>query len=218
VKTTNMPPHGEKAWKLPREQMQVSRRNAMLTSSGQGPLPPFTRGDGEPDLDALRKQLGAVNQKPLEEVHAKSTYEHLTSTYPTYEVHTFYDTGNTIVVKGETHKLLEPMVPYGYFADHEGDLYGFSHAIAGLNGAELTEVGPNFYRVHVPNGGAVQVQTTLEAHEGPRGQVKPVTRHHCQCGLVGAPSTAKAALFALGLAASVLGTLGLRRRKRREQS
>jgi hypothetical protein len=45
---------------------------------------------------------------------------------------------------------------------HEGKLHGWEHQLAGAN---LTQVGPNLYRLRVPAGGEAVVTTSISARE-----------------------------------------------------
>jgi hypothetical protein len=81
---------------------------------------------------------------------------------PTYMVYAWYDTGKVITSGGNTFKRLAAMPSFGYFVSHDGALTGWSH---GLEGAGLTKIGRDFYKVGVPNNGSVNVVTTLAANE-----------------------------------------------------
>lgn len=145
----------------------------------------------------------------------------LDAVWPTYRIRPYIDTGKTVVTRGAAHRLLEPMVPFGYRLDHDGALYGFSHALEGL-GANLVFVAPNWYKVVIPSEAAIHVQTTITAQEKPLSPENcptcpscptPVEHGHCNCRFVGAdehglPLTL-GALAALGMAAVV------RRRRRK---
>ena len=157
---------------------------------------------------------------PVDDTLAKSPYEHLAEVWPTYEVHAYHDTGRTIVLNGKKHKLVEPMVPFGYFVEHEGPLYGFVHSLAAKNGAELEQLADNFYRVHVPNGGSVQLTTVIESQDKPKVVEPPPQVEHakikgsCACGVLGT-GTGKNGLGAV-LAGLMLG-LGLAWRSSRRR-
>jgi hypothetical protein len=214
VHTRNMPAHGEKPFSLPREQMMNAQKIASAVQQEHTPIAIEPRET----LEQFRKRLGAsTKREPLSDTLAKSSYEHLASTWPTYEVHAFYDTGNKIVINGETHTLVEPMVPFGYFADHEGELFGFSSELQ-AQGAQLEELFDNYYRVHIPHGGSVSVNTTIEAHEQPKSQTptdKVVIKKSCHCDAVGAGG-GMGMLEALALALLLMGaSLRIRRTKQR---
>jgi len=81
---------------------------------------------------------------------------------PTYRVHAYHDTGERLRVDGEDCKVLRPQGSFGYYVSHEGELQGWRHS---LSGPSLQELAPNFYRIPVPEGGAVTVETVIEAVE-----------------------------------------------------
>ena len=148
---------------------------------------------------------------------AKSPYEHLAASWPAYEVHAFHDTGKILVLKGKKHILVEPMVPFGYFVDHQGALYGWENQLQAQGDAKLEKLADNYYRVHVPNNGSVQVKTVIEAAEQPvaeqpPGQGKIEVHKSCSCGVLGAGDSKNAAAL-LGVAALALAiAIRLRRR------
>ncbi len=91
----------------------------------------------------------------------KDFYDELRETTPTYQVHAFHDTGRTVTLRGNTHKLLAPQTSFGYFIDHEGQLMGWRHKLEGAQ-----EIIPGkYYKIPVPEGGAATVTTTIEAVE-----------------------------------------------------
>jgi hypothetical protein len=81
---------------------------------------------------------------------------------PTYIVRGYYDTGLKINIDGTDRPVLESMVAFGYFSQHEGALYGWKHK---LEGAE--KLGTDFYRLRVPNNGTAKITNTIEAMENP---------------------------------------------------
>jgi hypothetical protein len=111
--------------------------------------------------------------------------------WPTYEVHAYYDTGETITdSQGKPQKLLEALAPFGYMLHHKGPFYGFSDLMAGADGANLTQIAPNLYKASVPKDGAIRIKTTLRAEEKPLrdccSQKPPVVHVHvsprgCYC-------------------------------------
>lgn len=137
----------------------------------------------------------------------------LTTAWPTYMVRVYFDTGNTSKLDGEELKVIEPMVPFGYYLEHAGPLYGFSHSIEGLDGAVLEQLEPNFYRVHIESEGKIRLRNTITAEEEPKDPCAscppPVDKKaHCNCRLVGAAThTGLEALLLL-----LIGAGALRRR------
>jgi hypothetical protein len=221
VKTRNLPAPGRQPIELPRKAMEAARRLAETPPRPTGTLPPFGRRGVDlarpPASSASAAATAPAAPPPLPDTLAKSPYEHLAGAWPSYEVHAFHDTGRVLVLKGQKHVLVEPMVPFGYFVDHQGALYGFQHSLAG-DGARLEELAANYYRVRVPHGSAVKVRTVIESADKPapeRDPVEPVrVKGGCRCGVLGAASDAQRAALA-GLLAIALGAALVLRRKRR---
>lgn len=95
----------------------------------------------------------------------RSAWERRMDSEPTYIVRGYFDTGRRLTIGGVVRPVLQPMVAFGYFIDHQGTLRGWNHH---LTGAE--QIGPNFYRVRPPNNGKVQIGVNIEALEKPRGR------------------------------------------------
>ena len=96
--------------------------------------------------------------------HAFTAHSNLgAASDPTYVIRAFYDTGRKAEVAGRQVPVLQPMVPFGYFADHPGDLAGWRHH---LEGAE--QVAENWYKVAVPHNGKVKIVSEIEAVEPKR--------------------------------------------------
>jgi hypothetical protein len=91
--------------------------------------------------------------------------------HPTYVVHVFHDSGQIDPETGR--RVLVPQTPFGYVVHHEGPLDGWEHDLAGPG---MTEVGPGFYRIRVPTGGAAVVTTQITARERPRSWWKRLLR------------------------------------------
>ena len=88
--------------------------------------------------------------------------------FPTYIVHVYHDTGKTFRGKA----VLEPQTSFGYYIAHDDgtDAYGFRHLLTPASGAgALTwqSLAPNYYRVFIPNDGAVYVTTTVQSIGSP---------------------------------------------------
>ncbi len=170
VKTVNMPAPSADPIYLPKEQMR--RAAALAKNPPRRPMAPPDKGPG-PDL---RRAAAAQQEqpKPLDPDLAQDSFEHMTNSWPTYEVHVYHDTGRFIVVHGKKYQLLRPQSPFGYFIDHDGALYGFEHMIEGVDGAKLEEVGPDYYRLSIENGKAAKVKTTIVALDS-----RPVKEDKC---------------------------------------
>lgn len=82
--------------------------------------------------------------------------EILKQIYPTYIVHAYHDTGETMTWRGVTRKVLKPQSSFGYHIHHEGGLQGWKHMLAGA-----VEIAPNFYKLGVPEKGSVKVSTNI---------------------------------------------------------
>ena len=82
---------------------------------------------------------------------------------PTYWVHVYRETAESIPVGTGKQAILRPQSSFGYRVLHEGDLEGWRHSIRGAEGAHLEQLAPNFYRLTVPNDSFAVVTTTIEA-------------------------------------------------------
>ena len=116
---------------------------------------------------------------------------------PTCTYHAYIDTGKKYKQEdGVEIPILRPQTAFGYFVQHEGDLYGWETR---LNGAE--KIAENLYVVRVPNNGSVQVETVIqgrasesEAPLPPDEQTKPPKGKGCPLGCLGSILT----LFGIG--------------------
>jgi hypothetical protein len=80
---------------------------------------------------------------------------------PQYVVHCYYDTGQrTTLLGGGSRVILKPMSSFGYIPIHDGSLVGW---VANLHGA--IRIAENFYLLRVPEGGAVKINTVIQARE-----------------------------------------------------
>lgn len=232
VQTVNMPGEQTEPIWLPSQSMAEARDFAEgpLTLPAQQPQQkPLPRKDGQaPKPDGPSTQtLEPTAEEGISP--ALSGHQVLLDTWPTYLVHVYYDTGETMTLDGQTQHVLRAMVPFGYFLNHDGPFYGFAHAISGLDGVSLTEIAPNFYRVRIKNEGKIRIRNTITALErpphGPCGcqtccnQKPPIVNvvwnpKGCYCRVGAAPvGDPRSSALALTLALSLLG-LGLWRRRR----
>jgi hypothetical protein len=159
---------------------------------------------------------------PLEHSSA-ARIELLNRVWPAYEIHAFYDTGETIVVAGRKQKVFRALLPFGYLMQHEGPFFGFTDLITREDGAPLEQVGPDLYRVSIPAEGSVKIKTRIRAEEHPPcgdcTQCKPpvvnVNVRGCHCRAVGGDAGERGLLpFALLPVAAFFA----RRRTRRSRS
>ena len=93
------------------------------------------------------------------------TFEAIDWVMPTYRVHVYRATGDSIIIQGTRRPILHAQTSFGYWASHLGDIAGWRHR---LTGASLVELAPAFYKLAVPQGGSATVTTTIEALEPKR--------------------------------------------------
>ena len=98
----------------------------------------------------------AVNTRPGNDTPERVMAE----TEPTYRVYAWHDTGLRTSAEGINEIIVRPQTSFGYFMRHDGPLTGWRYS---LEGAE--EIGPDFYKIAVPNNGNVRVKTVIEALE-----------------------------------------------------
>ena len=121
-------------------------------------------GGGEVDnaggtVPRVENEFGATDVRRL-------TPDQLDAFMPTYRVHVYHDTGSRLQMDGEDCKVLKPQGSFGYYVSHEGELEGWRHS---LDGPSLEQLAPNFYKIPVREGGAVLIDTEIEALEPGRG-------------------------------------------------
>jgi len=148
------------------------------------------KGDGKGQLPnrvlsaAAKDRLGALastlvpgrvtleQSRALQElvVAGKLRYADVAKVMPTYTAYVWNDSGTTVKTKSGTAKLLSPQPSFTLFVSHDGGLDGWKHTFTGANGATVTEVARNFYRISVGHEGHVDVLTTIDAIENGGGQ------------------------------------------------
>ena len=114
--------------------------------------------------DARRVTKQAV-EKPPKGPSAGVDFETLDQVYPTYLVHAFHDTGETVVVDGGPRRVLRPQTSFGYYVNHDGPLAGWE---AYLEGAE--RIAADYYRIAVPEGGTETITTRIVARDRDRAR------------------------------------------------
>ena len=119
---------------------------------------------------ALKRAIteGRVGPEELSRMIANGQVSEATldAVLPTYIVHVFHDTGKQLTTGGVRRPVLNPQSSFGYRVTHAGDLYGWRHQLGVESGFAIDELAPNFYRIrNVPNNGAVNVTTRIEALE-----------------------------------------------------
>jgi hypothetical protein len=202
--TRNMPPHAREPREIPQKPLEVARAYAIRP-------PPAPR----PNPNAGKRDAAVAGNPPgLLDLPLLTGDQALTQAYPTYRVFVYYDSGETVTVKGKVQKLLVPMVPFGFYLNHVGPFFGFNHSLEFLSGG-ATEIAPNFWVIHVANEGEVKVRTNVTAEEQPPGFGPPPVEHghHCNCDIVGVSPWSPLALGLAGLGASALALRARRRRR-----
>jgi hypothetical protein len=171
---------------------------------------------------------------PLHHALAMEPEALLDATWPTYRVRVFFDSRHTFTAQQAKDPVLVPMPSFGLRLNHEGSLYGFTHALEAANGVVLEPVAnaPNWFKVKVPSEGSFKVKTTVAALEEPKpggggeeceppGPPQPcptcqeVEHGRCHCRVVGMPKTGGAALLGL---AFLTFAVSLRRRGARSRA
>jgi hypothetical protein len=129
------------------------------------------------DSEQRRKDFsGSINAINFA-AQGRSTIEDLIKFLPTYRVHVYHDTGRrTTLLGGGTRRILSPQSSFGYFVEHEGELYGWETR---LYGAE--KIAENFYILRVPNNGSVRVTTAIQARESANETPLPPDAAPCGC-------------------------------------
>jgi hypothetical protein len=87
-----------------------------------------------------------------------SVFDSAVHTIPSYVVHSYYDTGKTVTIKGVAHPLYQPLTSFGYFVEHTGLYFGWQPSVQGA-----PEIASHYYKITIPNGGAVKVNSTINA-------------------------------------------------------
>jgi hypothetical protein len=77
---------------------------------------------------------------------------------PSYVVHSYYDTGESVTIKGVKHPLYQPLTSFGYFIQHTGVFFGWQPSMEGAAPVRP----PLTFKVTVPNDGAVKINTTID--------------------------------------------------------
>jgi hypothetical protein len=156
---------------------------------------------------------GGANPGPLPVESDKDLMAQMRETRPTYEVHTYYDTGLVSSQGTSQFRLFRPLIPFGYFVYHEEPLAGWLTRIQAEGGYVLDEIAPNLYRARIPEGGSMTVKTTIIAR-GPNDPVPPIEHGRCNCDVV-RPRTGGLLEFGAAFAlAAVFAARVLRSRRR----
>lgn len=178
IRTINMPPAGEKPIHLPSSNMALvfaklpeARHHKPQHNSDKKSNDTVNKKPNQTSKIAQKAAMvspvaefgdGAQTEK-TPQLH--TLYEEITAYWPTYEVYVYHDTGKTVKIDGMETKVLEAQVPFGYHVNHTGQLYGWKHSIAGVGGAVLEEIAPNYFRVVIPDASSIKIKTTIESVE-----------------------------------------------------
>jgi hypothetical protein len=89
-----------------------------------------------------------------------------TKNMPTVIVHAYGDTGVTQKINGKVVPVLTPMTSFGQWVTHdastEGNAFGWDANLEPAGNTAFQKVGPNTYRIRIPNEGSGQVVTHVE--------------------------------------------------------
>ncbi len=113
---------------------------------------------------------GAIDSKTAEQLRqalddGRITYGDVEAIMPTAIAYVWHDTGKTLAASGGGGtRLLAPQASFGYFISHDGGLNGWRQRFEGMN---VSQIGPNLYKLSVPENGSVTVTTTIKACEYP---------------------------------------------------
>lgn len=88
------------------------------------------------------------------------SFDILNQIYPTYVMHAYHDTGETVNIRGNVRRVLRPQSSFGYYVHHDGELEGWDTAV---NGA--VRIAPHYYRISPPEGGSQVISTEINARE-----------------------------------------------------
>jgi hypothetical protein len=148
-------------------------RDAEISIVGLQPLSPVPRdvylyletinmpARATQDSEGRRKDFSRSMDSAGFAAQGRPTIEDLIKYLPTYRVHVYHDTGRrTTLLGGGSRRILSPQSSFGFFVEHEGELYGWETR---LYGAE--KLAERFYIVRVPNNGSVRVTTAIQARE-----------------------------------------------------
>ena len=215
VQTINLPREQRKPFELPRAAMQRARQ-----TPPDYPQPPTDLAAPTP---AAPPPAAAAPPAKLAEqpVLHQTGFERLAAIWPTYRVHAFYEAERWTDPAGVVRVRLESAVPFGYFIDHAGQLWGWDHELVDAEGAKLQRIGPDYYRIKVPEGGAVQVKTRVLAQEISGQTIAKICPHGhcpgevtCACGHPGSARSVSWGIAVMLLAIGLGALLRLRRRWR----
>jgi hypothetical protein len=154
----------------------------------QGDKPPGGNTIGGVNLDTQHSFASTGPPLPRD-------VEDFAAQVPTWTIHAYIETGQFYTLDdGTKAPVLRPQTAFGYYVQHEGDLYGWETR---LYGAE--KLADHLYVMRVPNNGTAHVETVVQARanasEAPLPpEEKPKKPGGCPLGCLGSLLT----LFGLG--------------------
>jgi hypothetical protein len=151
------------------------KRDAIINIKGTGPMPsgtpkrdvylyveklnmPATISGGQTNAGYPGMADVPVERQRSQLKELASKQGRLESVFPTYRVHVYHDTGQTIRIQGVAHPVLEPQSSFGYYVSHSGTLYGWDTSLQGAQ-----KIAENFYKIPIPIDGKAKITTTIRA-------------------------------------------------------
>ncbi|HEY4184219.1 MAG TPA: hypothetical protein VGP07_04085 [Polyangia bacterium] len=115
-----------------------------------------------PKRGAIGRQTAQVIAEALSA--GRLSFDEAQAVMPTYVAYVWHDSGKVLGTGGSATKLLDGQPSFGMFVWHDGDLNGWRHSFEGRN---VTPLGPNFFKVSVPEGGTARVTARVTACQLP---------------------------------------------------
>lgn len=114
-------------------------------------------------------KVGTIGSKDAARIAAAAkagrlSFDEVQAIMPTYIAYVWHDSGKKLKLGPNTYPLLEPQPSFGMFTWHDGNINGWRY---GFEGRNITELSPNFYKVSVPENGAVRVSVLVTACQWP---------------------------------------------------
>jgi hypothetical protein len=184
VKASNMPSKVDP----PARPGEATTRRPMPSDPRQEPSDSKQLARTPPNDPYWRYRLEGLNYAQLRIAAGK----------PTYEVRGYRDTG----LGSAGGQVLAPMVPFGYFIEHNGVVSGWSHELIGVGTVVTTVIPDVLYKISVLPGQKARIKTKIAALE-PQAGPPPV---HCNCDFRRTDLA-----FGFGVVASLLGLIVARR-------
>ncbi|HEU4996824.1 MAG TPA: outer membrane beta-barrel protein [Gemmatimonadaceae bacterium] len=137
-----------------------ARAQRLITAAGE-------QRRASPDSIAIpsRKSGDRAHVLATAESEGRVTTAQIDSLMPTYRVHVYRETGDSMVVAGVKRAVTRTQTSFGYWVSHAGELLGWEHR---LEGANLVQLTPNLYKLMVPANGVATVTSTIIPIAPPR--------------------------------------------------